>query len=146
MEPSIAVKGFVVNDGKLLLIKRRSNDVHCAEKWEIPGGRLDKGEDPYLGAKREIFEETGLNATVLVPMSVNYYTREDGQTITAIVFACRTNEDAVTLSEEHTEFRWLPITDAKDLIFEPMKKEIDRYEELGLKDKIKTLSEPNYLL
>jgi ADP-ribose pyrophosphatase YjhB (NUDIX family) len=44
MKPSIAVKEFVVNDGKLLLIKRRGNDVYCAEKWETPGGRLDKIE------------------------------------------------------------------------------------------------------
>jgi len=146
MEASLAAKGFVVNDGKLLLIKRRGNDVHCAEKWEIPGGRLDKGEDPYAGVKREVMEETGLDITVVMPMSVNYFIREDGQTITGIVFACRTDNLDVTLSEEHTEHKWLPLEEAKELIFDPMKKEIDRFEELGLKEKIYSLSEPKYNL
>jgi 8-oxo-dGTP diphosphatase len=29
--------------------------------WEMPGGRLEQGEDPYDGALREFKEETGLD-------------------------------------------------------------------------------------
>ena len=57
MNPSLAVKSFIVNNkGELLIIKRDSNDVHCAGNWEIPGGRLDPGEDPFEGLKRETKE------------------------------------------------------------------------------------------
>ena len=50
----IAVKSFIMNsENKLLLIKRRSNDVHKPGQWDIPGGRLELGEDPFLGLKRE---------------------------------------------------------------------------------------------
>jgi 8-oxo-dGTP diphosphatase len=146
MEPGISVRGFVINNEKLLLMKRRNNDVHCADQWEIPGGRLENGEDPYKGLKREVQEEAGITATVLLPMSINYYVREDGQTITGIVFACKTDEATITLSEEHSEYKWVSLEEAKKLIFDPMKKEIDRFEELDLKEKIDSLSEPKYKL
>ena len=32
--------------------------------WEMPGGRIEPGEDPYKGALREFKEETGMDLTV----------------------------------------------------------------------------------
>ena len=62
--------------------------MHKPGAWEIPGGRLEIGEDPHLGLKREVKEETQLDIKVLQPLSVNYFTRDDGQIITGIVFVC----------------------------------------------------------
>ena len=146
MNSAIAVKGFIINNGKLLLIKRRSNDVHFPGVWEIPGGRLTPGEDPYLGLKREIKEESGLEVTVLLPLSINYFVRADGQTITAIVFVCKTNQENIVLSEEHTEYQWVSLKVAKKIIAKPMKKEIDRFFELEIDKKINSLKEPKYRL
>jgi len=42
----------------VLMGKRNDNDL-----WTNPGGHLDKGECPYVGAIRELKEETGLDAT-----------------------------------------------------------------------------------
>jgi len=52
----------------------------------------------------------------------------------------------ITLSEEHTEFEWIELTKAKEKLFKPMHKELDRYFELGLDKKINDLKEPNYKL
>jgi len=49
----VAAKSFVIKDNHLLLIKRRPNDVHKPGVWEIPGGRLEPGENPFEGLKRE---------------------------------------------------------------------------------------------
>ena len=146
MKTGIAVKGFIVNKEKLLLIKRRPDDIHKPGAWEIPGGRLEIGEDPYLGLKREVKEETGLEIKILQPLSVNYFTRDDGQVITGIVFVCTSEKENIKLSEEHTEFEWIEIKKAKEKLVKPMHKEIDRFFELEMDKKIKTLKEPNYKL
>jgi 8-oxo-dGTP pyrophosphatase MutT (NUDIX family) len=32
-------------------------------KWRLPGGGVQQGEDPKMGALRELFEETGIKVT-----------------------------------------------------------------------------------
>jgi 8-oxo-dGTP pyrophosphatase MutT (NUDIX family) len=50
---SIAVK----HRDTLLWIRREDTG-----KWTMPGGHLNEGEDPIDGAKRELYEETGIRA------------------------------------------------------------------------------------
>ena len=47
---------------------------HAANRflWELPAGKLEAGEDPLAGAKRELEEETGYQAKKWSPM-VEYY-------------------------------------------------------------------------
>lgn len=105
----IAVKAFVVKDSKLLVLKRRSNDVHKPGAWDIPGGRLEIGEDPLEGVRREAIEEAGLAITPLIPINVHHFTRDDGQLITMIIFLCETDTLEPQLSEEHQEYQWLDL-------------------------------------
>jgi len=60
--PVIAVGGVVVNDGKLLMVRR----AHEPGKglWSIPGGRLEHGEYIAQAVAREVKEETGLDVDV----------------------------------------------------------------------------------
>jgi 8-oxo-dGTP diphosphatase len=105
----IAAKAFIINDGKVLLIKRRSNDVHKPGEWDIPGGRLNMGEDPFVGVKREAHEEVGLAVEPVLPIAINHFTRDDGQAITMIIFGCRISDTAIKLSEEHTDYQWIDL-------------------------------------
>ncbi len=105
----IAVKAFIVKDGKALLIKRRSNDVHKPGEWDIPGGRLDSGEDPRVGVKREALEEVGLEIDIQLPIDIHHFTRDDGQQITMIIFLCQLDSGSIELSEEHSEFSWISV-------------------------------------
>ena len=110
MDFRIAVKSFIVNSNKhLLVIKRRSNDVHKPGVWDIPGGRLELGEDPFLGLKRETKEETGLGIDILAPLHIQHFTRDDGQKITMLIFLCKALSNDVKLSDEHTNFTWADI-------------------------------------
>ena len=47
---------------------------HAANQylWELPAGKLDPGEEPLAGAKRELAEETGYRAKKWRPL-VEYY-------------------------------------------------------------------------
>ncbi|OKY75177.1 MAG: A/G-specific adenine glycosylase [Desulfobulbaceae bacterium DB1] len=51
--------GILRRNGKVLIQKRRENDV-WANLWEFPGGRLKTGESAEQAVIREFQEETGL--------------------------------------------------------------------------------------
>ena len=44
------------------------------ELWELPAGKLEKGEDPFEAAKRELGEECGLTADRYTDLGVIYPT------------------------------------------------------------------------
>ena len=56
----IGVNVFVVKKKRLLLGKRKN--VYGAGDWGLPGGHLEFKEGMKAGAKRELYEETGLRA------------------------------------------------------------------------------------
>ena len=51
---------FIENDDEILLIKKNKRDSFGFSKLNGIGGHIEKGEEPYEAAKREIFEESGL--------------------------------------------------------------------------------------
>jgi 8-oxo-dGTP diphosphatase len=108
---AIAVKAFIVEDGKALLLRRRGTDVHKPNEWDIPGGRLQPAENPFEGLAREVAEETGLQIKIQRPLHVQHFTRDDGQVITMIIFLCRKTAGKVQLSAEHEEYSWRDIDD-----------------------------------
>jgi len=60
--PAIGVGGLVFDQhGRVLLVARR-NPPRAGE-WHIPGGRLEPGETLGECCAREIWEETGIQAT-----------------------------------------------------------------------------------
>jgi ADP-ribose pyrophosphatase YjhB (NUDIX family) len=56
--PEVAVGAVVVDDDRLLLI-RRGRDPG-AGLWSLPGGRVETGEALAAAVERELLEETGL--------------------------------------------------------------------------------------
>lgn len=57
-EVPVSVKGIVIEEGAVWL-RRNERD-----EWELPGGKMDAGEQPVQTAKREMAEELGLDVTV----------------------------------------------------------------------------------
>jgi ADP-ribose pyrophosphatase YjhB (NUDIX family) len=56
---NINQKALIFKDGKILLIKYPESDKKASGKWDMPGGRLNAGENASSGFKREVFEEIG---------------------------------------------------------------------------------------
>jgi 8-oxo-dGTP diphosphatase len=111
MELGIGVKAFIVEDGKLLLLRRRKNDPHNPGQLDLPGGRIQPDESPQEGVARETLEEAGLNVEVICPIEVQHFTRQDGQVINLIFFLCKKVSGEIKLSEEHFEYEWSDLAD-----------------------------------
>ncbi|MEW6654300.1 MAG: NUDIX hydrolase [Bacteroidota bacterium] len=62
IHPGGAVAVPVKNDGRIVLIKQ-FRWPHKKILYELPAGKLDKGEDPQICALRELKEETGYSAS-----------------------------------------------------------------------------------
>ena len=54
--PKIDVRGAVIRDGKILLVKEKMDG-----KWCMPGGWVDVGEAPAFSVAREVREESGFH-------------------------------------------------------------------------------------
>jgi 8-oxo-dGTP diphosphatase len=61
--PTLGVSGIVFNNQKQILLIRR-NQPPAMGLWSIPGGKLEAGESLIEACRREIKEETGLDAEV----------------------------------------------------------------------------------
>jgi ADP-ribose pyrophosphatase YjhB (NUDIX family) len=57
-QPLVGVGAIIVENGRVLLIKR--GKAPLLGEWSIPGGMLELGETLRQGAEREALEETGL--------------------------------------------------------------------------------------
>ncbi len=62
-------------NGKWVLCRHKKRDT-----WEIPGGHIEKGENPLEAAQRELYEETGAILYEIIP--VNIYAVRSGNEIT----------------------------------------------------------------
>lgn len=61
--PAIGVAGIVFNNQKQVLLIQR-NQPPAIGLWSIPGGKLEAGESLRDACRREIKEETGLDAEI----------------------------------------------------------------------------------
>jgi len=125
----VAAKAFIINQkGEVLLVKRGEDNPHKPGAWEIPGGRLELGESPFEGLKREVTEETGLNVQVLNTLKVHHFTRDDGQKITMIVFICKAAApEELKLSGEHVAHIWMDTELAKLKMVPDFHEDVDTY-------------------
>ena len=61
----VGVGGFVLDKktNKILLVKENNPNSNHVNNWKLPGGLCDAGEDFGNAAKREVYEETGIEST-----------------------------------------------------------------------------------
>ena len=117
----LTVRGICEVNGKILLLKVRSESSHDAGKWEIPGGKVKKCEFFDDALRREYLEETGLEITIesLYNIIQNNYTacktNEEVKSIQLIMKVTSTG-DEVAISPEHDEYGWFTVEEVNELI------------------------------
>jgi len=104
------VKGVLVRDGLVLLLKNER------EEWELPGGKLELGEEPPACVAREITEETGLPVTTGPILDAWQYHIREGRDVLIVTYGCHPEgNQSPTLSNEHKEIGFFTQAEVGDL-------------------------------
>lgn len=107
--PRDSAFAVIARRSTVLLVRARGR-----RRWQLPGGLLKRGETPREAAGREVEEETGLVARILVRTGT--YLRPDGSF--AFVFTAAVAEDAEPSGSrnEIRQQRWIPSDEALGLL------------------------------
>jgi len=100
----VSVKGVLFVGGDIVLLKNERDE------WELPGGRLEPGEEPDLCLAREISEELGVDVTVGDLLDCWRYPVLPGKEVLIITFGVQSLPSAdLRLSHEHKELGRFPL-------------------------------------
>ena len=116
--PLVGVGAIIVEDGRVLLVKR--GHAPLAGEWSIPGGVLELGETLREAAVREAREETCLSVEPMELLGVyDRVLRDDsGRTLYHYVlvdFLCRVVDGEAMAADDADEVRWFTATEAAQL-------------------------------
>ncbi|BCA79160.1 (deoxy)nucleoside triphosphate pyrophosphohydrolase [Desulfuromonas sp. AOP6] len=114
--PLIVTAGIVTHKGRILITRRPGGSKH-AGMWEFPGGKLDPGESPQQGLRRELMEELSLEVETGDIYEVVYHLYDWGPVL-ILAYLCRplsptvqniqVSEHRWVLPEELNDFNILP--------------------------------------
>ena len=98
------------DDGPAFLIVRASRPPY---EWVLPKGHIESGETPEQAARREVLEEAGVDAEVVMPIGDEAF--DVDATPVRVRFFLMRYLQAGTASERR-EIRWCPPDEAERLL------------------------------
>lgn len=125
-----------------IVLLNAQNKVFVAQRldspepaWQFPQGGIDQDEDPFLAAKRELWEETGVTSAELIAETPDWLRydlpialvpkvwkgRYRGQEQKWYAFRFLGDDSEIRIDGEHPEFsawRWMDLLDTPALIVE----------------------------
>jgi 8-oxo-dGTP pyrophosphatase MutT (NUDIX family) len=107
----VGARGIIFDDQRRLLLIQRSDN----HRWATPAGALELGESMQECAIREVWEETGLRATSLVPFSFHTaltYTNDYGHRYQQILMSFRIDSwegELVRQTDETVDAGFFPL-------------------------------------
>ena len=126
------------------IIEEKGEMTGAKQLWQMPQGGIDKGEDPYPAALRELYEETGMRSVSLLaeaPDWIDYDLPAElvgialkgkyrGQTQRWFAFRFTGEESEIAIDPppgghdaEFGEWAWKPMDELLELIV-PFKREV----------------------
>ena len=102
----VAVAGVVVNDNKMLIMRRSKTKSHFAGSWDFPCERVMEEGSLSGNIVRGVMEEAGL-AVEVVRRGSPVTLEDDDWRFVVIPFLCKTASRDVRMDSEHDDFRWV---------------------------------------
>ena len=110
MNHPISIKGVLLLDGRVLLVKNSRNE------WELPGGRSDVGEDHAQTLAREFSEELSVDVAITAPIDSYLFEVIPGRHVFIVTYGCTLAGDfKPKISHEHTEHCLWPVERLSEL-------------------------------
>jgi 8-oxo-dGTP pyrophosphatase MutT (NUDIX family) len=106
----VSVKGVVCIGGRFALLKNER------EEWELPGGKLESGEDPALCLAREIREELSIDVAVEQLLDCWLYQVAPAIEVVIVTYATlHAGHAEPRVSHEHKELRLFSAQELQEL-------------------------------
>ncbi|MBD3362670.1 NUDIX domain-containing protein [Candidatus Dojkabacteria bacterium] len=123
----LGIKALILNQENELLLLKVNKELLRGSKndsyWDIPGGRIQKGDTIESTIKREVKEETGLEIKEIqfYDMAISNIRIPVGDTDVGLILAvytckCINNKERIKLSREHVDFGFFNITQSSKLL------------------------------
>lgn len=110
----ITVRAIIKQDDKVLLLRRVGGNPQFDNLYELPGGKVDFGEDPKAALRREVMEETGLEVATMqladVYSTPNVFDMQK-QYISLVFWVSIKGGYHINLSTEHNKYSWKKMSD-----------------------------------
>lgn len=126
----VAVTAIIVKDGKFLIMKRAPYEKMMANKWTVPGGKLNLSEYSHLPKitssspqwynvmdfvlKKEIMEEAGLEIYPPKLVCDLVAIRPDGYPLLVLSYWANHKNGEVKVGKDLTDHAWVTLEEAKN--------------------------------
>lgn len=98
----VSIKGIIIQDQRVLLVKNERDE------WELPGGRMEKDETPEQTLLRELYEELGVQSTVIEIVDAQMFQVMPEKYVFIVSYYCEISHvEQIRISSEHTDYSWV---------------------------------------
>jgi ADP-ribose pyrophosphatase YjhB (NUDIX family) len=115
-DPKVAVLAFIVQNGKVLLVKRAINPGQG--QWACPAGFVEYDEAPEDAVIREVQEETGL-ITVVSNLLEVFPKKDEGLADIVIAYRMQITGGKLAAADDAEEVAWFGRDNLPELVFYP---------------------------
>lgn len=114
MRQTLTVRAIIKQDQKVLLLRRAGGNPVYQGLYELPGGKVEFGEDPRAAIQREITEETGREVETLQLFDVHSEldVRDVQHQYIVLVFLVSLKpETTIEISTDHDKYAWKKVSE-----------------------------------
>lgn len=104
---TISAFAVIANEANQVLLSRRAD----RGEWELPGGKADKGESPWIALSRELHEEVAVDVRVGSLEGMYFVAGEDNL---VLIFRCSIAGGTPQATPETADTGWFAPDDLPD--------------------------------
>lgn len=132
----VGVGVMILNNGNILLGRRHEDPVKAISKlngagtWTMPGGKLEFGETFEVGAKREVYEETGIKVNNIEVLCINQDMSQTAHFVTiGLICTDFIGSPQIMEPDTITEWRWFSLDNLPEPLYFPSAKILENYKQ-----------------
>lgn len=105
-----------ISEYRFLILKRSMKELVYPGIWQVITGTIESNETAYKTAIREIQEEIGIQPLKVwnIPQVTSFYDYKSDSISLVPVFGIILSSSKIILSEEHDDYEWLDLNEAKE--------------------------------